>query len=344
MKISAQFATSLQAPAHIAVAEELGYDRAWLFDTPHESPDVWMMLALAAARTATIGLGPGVLVPTLRHPMVNASAAAALAALAPGRVAVAFGTGFAGARALGATPATWSYVRDYVQTFRGLLSGARVSWQGNRIQMMHPDGGYAPQRPIDIPILISALGPKGLEVATELADGLFTVNGETRYAAQFSWAALGVHGTVLADGEALDSARVQAAAGPGNALAYHAAYEFGGDVTALPAGDVWLDTINQSPPQDRHLAVHDQHLVALSHADTAAWAAGSWRAIGQTTLTGTADEIGRRVSELAAEGVTEIIYQPTGPDIAGELEAFHATARSAVGTVAQDNPGSTLEP
>jgi 5,10-methylenetetrahydromethanopterin reductase len=122
---------------------------------------------------------------------------------------------------------------------------------------------------------------------------------------------------VLADGEALDSPRVQAAAGPGNALAYHAAYEFGGDVTTLPAGDVWLDTIYQSPPQDRHLAVHDQHLVALNHADTAAWAAGSWRAIGQTTLTGTADEIGRRVGDLAAEGITEIIYQPTGPDIPG---------------------------
>jgi 5,10-methylenetetrahydromethanopterin reductase len=334
MKISAQFATSLRSPEHIAVAEQLGYDRAWLFDTPHESPDVWMMLALAGKRTATIGLGPGVLVPTLRHPMVNASAAAALAALAPGRVAVAFGTGFAGARALGAAPATWSYVRDYVRAFRGLLNGARVEWQGTRIQMMHPDG-YAPERPIDIPILISALGPKGLEIATEVADGLFTVNGETRYAAQFSWAALGVHGTVLADDEALDSLDVQAAAGPGNALAYHAAYEFGGDVTALPGGDVWLDTINQSPPQDRHLAVHDQHLVALNDADTAAWAAGSWNAIRQTTLTGTADEIGRRVGELAAEGITEIIYQPTGPDIAGELEAFLTAARTAVSAVAQ---------
>ncbi len=328
MKISAQFATSLQSPAHIAVAEELGYDRAWLFDTPHESPDVWMMLALAAKHTDTIGLGPGVLVPTLRHPMVNASAAAALAALAPGRVAVAFGTGFAGARALGAAPASWSYLRDYVHAFRVLLSGERVSWQGNRIQMLHPDG-YAPRRPIDIPILISALGPRGVEVATELADGLFTVNGETRYAAKFSWAALGVHGTVLADGEALDSTRVQAAAGPGNALAYHAAYEFGGDVTVLPAGDVWLDTINQTPPQDRHLAVHEQHLVALNRADTAAWAAGSWHAIGQTTLTGTADEISSRVSELAADGITEIIYQPTGPDIPGELEAFRTAVQAA---------------
>jgi 5,10-methylenetetrahydromethanopterin reductase len=338
MKISAQFATALQSPAHIAVAEKLGYDRAWLFDTPHESPDVWMMLALAAERTDTIGLGPGVLVPNLRHPMVNASAAAALAALAPGRVAVAFGTGFAGARALGAAPVSWSYLRDYVHAVRGLLSGARVSWQGTRIQMMHPDG-HAPERPIDIPILISALGPKGLEVATELADGLFTVNGQTRYAAQFSWAALGVHGTVLGDGESLDSPRVQAAAGPGNALAYHAAYEFGADLTALPAGDVWLDTINQTPLQDRHFAVHDQHLVALNRADTAAWAAGSWKVIGQTTLTGTANEIGRRVSELAAEGITEIIYQPTGPDIPGELKAFHTAARAAVGAVAQDNPG-----
>ena len=140
------------------------------------------------------------------------------------------------------------------------------------------------------------------------------------------------------------SPRVQAAAGPGNALAYHAAYEFGGDVTALPAGDVWLDFVNQTPAQDRHLAVHDQHLVGLNQADAAAWAAGSWHALGQTTLTGTADEICRRVGELAADGITEIIYQPTGPNITGELEAFHTAARAAVSAAAQNNtthPGST---
>ena len=153
-----------------------------------------------------------------------------------------------------------------------------------------------------------------------------------------------MHGTVLADGESLDSPRVQAAAGPGNALAYHAAYEFGGDVTTLPAGDVWLDAINQTPPQDRHLAVHDQHLIALNRADTAAWAAGSWKAITQTTLTGRADEIGRRVNEMAAQGITEVIYQPTGPDITGELETFHTAARSAVSAAVQDNPGYGLEP
>jgi 5,10-methylenetetrahydromethanopterin reductase len=325
MKISAQFATSLDSPQHIAIAESLGYHRAWLFDTPHQSPDVWMMLALAATRTTTIGLGPGVLVPNLRHPMVNASAAAALSALAPERVAVAFGTGFAGARALGAKPNTWSSLRDYVRAFRGLLNGETVDWNGSRMQMMHPDG-FAPARPISIPILISALGPKGLGVAKEAADGLFTVNGETGFAPQFSWAALGVHGTVLVDGEPLDSDRVRAAAGPGNALAYHATHEFGADVTALPAGDVWRDAVSQTPQHERHLAIYDQHLVGLNEADAAAWTAGSWKAIPQTTLTGSAPDIAERLTEIARQGITEVIYQPTGPDIAGELEVFIAAS------------------
>jgi 5,10-methylenetetrahydromethanopterin reductase len=327
VQISSQFATSLDSPQHIAIAERLGYDRAWLFDTPQQSADVWMILALAATRTERIGLGAGVLVPTLRHPMVNASGTAALCGLAPGRVAVAFGTGFTGARAMGAKAATWAYLRDYVRAFRGLLRGETVDWNGGRMRMLHPIG-HAPPRPIDVPVLISALGPKGLAVAKELADGLFTVNGETEYAKHFSWAALGVHGTVLAEGEALDSARVRAAAGPGNALAYHAAYEFGGDVKSLPAGRVWLDTINQTPKPERHLAVHDQHLVALNQADEAAWAAGSWAAIPATTLTGSAAELTERLAAFAEQGITEIMYQPTGPDIAGELEAFITAARA----------------
>jgi 5,10-methylenetetrahydromethanopterin reductase len=64
------------------------------------------------------------------------------------------------------------------------------------MRMLHPVG-YAPPRPIEVPVLISALGPKGLAVARELADGLFTANGETEYAKHFGRAALAVHGTVL---------------------------------------------------------------------------------------------------------------------------------------------------
>jgi 5,10-methylenetetrahydromethanopterin reductase len=135
MDISCQFATSLRSPEHVAAAETLGYRRAWLYDTPAQSPDVWAMLALAAHQTERIGLGPGVLVPTLRHPMVNASAAAMLAALAPGRVAVAFGTGFNGTGALGAPATTWSYLKRYV-----LTCCAARQWNG----MATPSGCCTP--------------------------------------------------------------------------------------------------------------------------------------------------------------------------------------------------------
>ena len=59
MEVSCAFPTTLDTPEHVAVAEELGYARVWLYDTPQNSPDVWMTLALAAVRTSRIGVGPG---------------------------------------------------------------------------------------------------------------------------------------------------------------------------------------------------------------------------------------------------------------------------------------------
>src|SRR3954452_673697 len=120
MDISCAFPTTLDSPGQVLLAEELGYARPWLYDTPQQSPDVWMTLALAAERTTRIGLGPGVLVPTLRHPMANAAATATLAALAPGRVAVAFGTGFTGRRAMGYGAVTWKFMDSYIRAYRGL--------------------------------------------------------------------------------------------------------------------------------------------------------------------------------------------------------------------------------
>jgi 5,10-methylenetetrahydromethanopterin reductase len=99
--LSCAFATSMATPDHVAMAESLGYERAWLYDSPALYPDVWVTLARAADRTSTIGLGPGVLIPSLRHPMTNAAAIATLSAIAPGRVAVAIGSGFTGRYILG---------------------------------------------------------------------------------------------------------------------------------------------------------------------------------------------------------------------------------------------------
>ena len=92
---------------HIVEAEQLGYERAWLFDSPALYGDIWVTAALAAQRTTRIGLGPAVIVPNLRHPLTQASAIATIAQLAPGRVAVAIGTGFTGRMAMGKKALTW---------------------------------------------------------------------------------------------------------------------------------------------------------------------------------------------------------------------------------------------
>src|SRR4051794_4426670 len=263
MQISCAFPTTLDSPDHVVLAEELGFERAWLYDTPQQSPDVWMMLALAAARTERIGLGPGVLVPSLRHPMVNAAATAALEALAPGRVVVAFGTGFTGRRAMGYRAVPWSFMDAYIRAYRGLLRGETIEWEGVRMRMLHPAGHAAP-RPVEVPIIIGALGPKGSAVARELGDGLFVTLEVPDFTREFPRVSYLFWGTILDEGEDPASERVRAAGGPGLALAYHGAYEFGGRLEELPGGAAWQAVIERTAPEERHLAVHEQHCVGLN--------------------------------------------------------------------------------
>src|SRR4051794_3642871 len=285
----------MSSPQDIELAEEIGYERAWLYDTPQQSPDVWMSLALAAQQTERIGLGPGVLVPNLRHPMTNAAATATLVGLAPGRVAVSFGTGFTGRRAMGYRAIPWSFMAAYIDAYSGLLRGDIVEWEGARMQMLHPDGS-GPARPIDVPILIGALGPKGRAVA-ERHDGVFaTTTLEGLEPGAFEWVAYLYWGTVLDPGEPVDGDRVRAAAGPGGALAYHATYEFAGrDALAdLPGGKEWLAVVDGRPEGERHLDVHVGHCIALNAADQAAWAATGGALLPTTTVTGTAEEVRAR--------------------------------------------------
>lgn len=323
--ISAAFATTLDTPEHVERAEQLGFMRAWLYDTPQQSPDVWMCLAMAAERTGSIGLGPGVLVPSLRHPMVNAAATAALERLAPGRVAVAFGTGHTGRRAMGQPkPIPWKYMARYISTFRQLLDGQTAHWEGAALRMLHPKES-SPPTPISIPIYIGAVGPRGIEVARRLADGLFVGAGVPDGASHFAAVAFLGFGTVLDEGEVATDKRVRTAAGPGLLQAYHFAYELGGPagVLSFPGGKEWLAVVECAPEDERHFAVHQEHLMRLNAADDAAWQAGAHTLLMSATISGRPDEVRAKVDQLAANGVTELVYQPAG-DIHRELERFAA--------------------
>src|SRR3954469_14625697 len=220
LQISCAFPPGPHIVDHIVEAENLGYERAWLFDSPSLYGDIWVIAALAAQRTSRIGLGPAVLVPNLRHPLTQASAIATLEQLAPGRVAVAIGTGFTGRMAMGQKPLTWAYTRRYIDQLRALLRGESVEVDGAVVQMLHADA-HAPKRPIATPIVIGANGPKGMAVARELGDGVMTVgSGEP----SFDWCAALAFGTVLDAGEDPSSPRALSAAGPGLTVVYHAMY------------------------------------------------------------------------------------------------------------------------
>ena len=325
MKLSCVFAPLMDTPDNIAIAEKLGFERAWIFDTPHQSPDVFMTLGRAAERTDRIGLGPGVLVPSLRHPMVAAAATATLATLAPGRVAVAFGTGFTGRRAMGQKALTWDFVSRYIVAYRGLIKGEVVDWEGAKMKMFAAADDLA-HAASDVPILLSALGPKGEAIARSLElDGLMSFGAAVPGMVDFDWSVLQVGGTVLDAEEDLDSERVRAAAGGAWAINYHAAHDFQGGLEAvrtMPGGNAWADVIQKTPEDDRHFSIHDGHLMRLNEADQAAWGQGGSSIVTDVTFTGDAGRLRALVDDYADQGVTELAVMTSGPDIPRELERY----------------------
>jgi 5,10-methylenetetrahydromethanopterin reductase len=320
MDISCAFPAGPRAVDHIVEAEQLGYERAWLYDSPALYGDIWVIAALAAQRTTRIGLGPAVLVPNLRHPLTQASAIATLEQLAPGRVVAAIGTGFTGRMAMGQKPLTWAYTRRYIEQLRALLRGEKVEVEGAIVQMLHAED-FAPQFPIATPIMIAANGPKGLQVAHDLGDGVMTIGAGDP---SFDWCAVLAFGTVLDDGESPGSERALAAAGPALTVVYHAIWE--GDpaaVDAFPDGVEWRKRLEEVPEAERHLAVHKDHLVDVTERDRPLLNGDLLKSF---TWTGTAGEVRARLDALEAAGATEILYAPMGPDVPRELRTFLAAA------------------
>jgi 5,10-methylenetetrahydromethanopterin reductase len=317
MDISCAFPPTPQTPEHIALAEQLGYKRAWVYDTPALQLDVWMTLARAAERTARIGLGPAALIPHLRHVMTTAAAVATLYDLAPGRVNLVIGSGFTGQVALGQRPLPWTSVAQYVRQLRALLAGETVEVEGALTKMLHGPG-QAPARPISVPILLAIAGPKGQAAARELADGVFTVIPTSG----FDWSALLLCGTVLDPGESPSSPRVVATAGPPAAVIYHAAFEHVGftiDLASLPHFARWQKAIEALPERERHLRIHEGHLTFVNALDTGIITGELAAAL---TFTGETKALRARLEELVEAGVTEVAFQPAGPDVARELAAF----------------------
>src|SRR5580704_2340955 len=110
----------------VARAEQLGFARAWFYDTQMISADCFVAMGAAAVKTSRIRLCTGVLTPSNRIAPVAASGLASLNALAPGRIIFGIGTGFTGRRTMGLGPVTLAVMEGYIRAVEGLLRGATI--------------------------------------------------------------------------------------------------------------------------------------------------------------------------------------------------------------------------
>ena len=102
-----------------------------------------------------------------------------------------------------------------------------------------------------------------------------------------------------------------------------AAYERGGAVAVdgLPGGRDWREAVEAYTETERHLAIHEGHLVMANPRDEP-HVADLIPLASATALVGTAQQVSERVAGFGALGVTELVYQPSGSDIERELRTF----------------------
>jgi 5,10-methylenetetrahydromethanopterin reductase len=165
---------------HQAVeAERLGYWCLWVNDERLER-DPFTALAAMAERTERIRLGPGVTNPYSRHPALIATALATLDELSGGRAVLGLGAGGTNHRALAVERTSpVAALREAVELIRELWAGAVVTVDGKVVQAREARLDFPAPRP-RLPIYIGARGPRVLELAGAVADGVIVGNMATR--------------------------------------------------------------------------------------------------------------------------------------------------------------------
>lgn len=150
--------------------EEAGFHGVGVHDHHHSGRDVYVTLALAASRTGDLRLYPATSNTVTRHPLVLAALANSLEEVAPGRSLLTLAPGFLSVESAGRRRASLERLRDDVVAIRRLLAGEAVPSGETNVRLRnHPDGR--------LPVLLTASGPRLLELAGEVADGALMLVG-----------------------------------------------------------------------------------------------------------------------------------------------------------------------
>ena len=154
----------------VKLAEASGFGTVWLADERFYR-EVYSCLAIFAANTTRVQLGPCVTDPFARHPALTAMAIATLDEISGQRSILGIGAGVSGFAELGIDrrkpPRA---IREAIELIRALLRGEQVDFHG---EIIHFNDGHLSFKPVraDIPIYVASNGLLGQRAAGALAQG-----------------------------------------------------------------------------------------------------------------------------------------------------------------------------
>jgi F420-dependent oxidoreductase-like protein len=169
-----------ESVARAQAAERLGYDSVWTTQLP-PARDAALVLAAYAHATQRIKLGTGVLPIYTRHPTAMVQMAATLDEMSAGRFILGLGVSHRVT-----VEAMWGLklespveaMREYLTIVRTSLQEGACTFEG---RYFTAQWSYAAPRRADMQVMISALNPRMLELAGELADGVVLYMCTPRY-------------------------------------------------------------------------------------------------------------------------------------------------------------------
>lgn len=328
-------------------AEELGFTRAWFYDTQMLNSELFAIMGATAMVTSRIRLATGVMIPSNRIAPVAASGLATLNALAPGRIDWGISTGSTARSTMGLSRVKQADMEEYIRVVRALLARETTEWtfedKVRKIRFMDPE---VPAHNFEdpIPLHISAFGPKGRALIAKVKAGFIDTQTRLEHAkkniddVRAAWVAAGnrpedlyittaLSGCILKEGESADNPRVKSIAGPQAMILMHKLGEAATGEPPRPMPPQFQPLVERykaiwqsyQPEDARYLTNHKGHLMYLRPEEHEVCTGDFIRA---TTFTGTKAELRERVRELASIGVTHFAPQVTyrNPEV---LEDWH---------------------
>jgi 5,10-methylenetetrahydromethanopterin reductase len=300
----------------VSEIESLGFGHLWVTDSSLHARNSYVYLTLAALNSSRLRLGTAVTNPVTRHPAITAAAAATLDEVSGGRAILGIGTGDRPLLALGRKPCAPAGLADAIGAIRALWSGEEVTAIAPGFALDHARLRFGARQ--DLPIFVSASGPRTLELAGRLADGVILLVG--LFPDAVTWAL-----------EHID--RGAGAAGrprPHTALFAYGAISDDGPA-ALAAGRSIAAWFPQTAPHLCRLAGLDAD---VTEAVRASYAGGEFQEaeaaaallpdgfVRRMALSGDAREAAERIGGALAAGVDSVHVFPLGADRMATVRAF----------------------